>query len=43
MHFLHISCDFMISNDLLEYMEDLIIENKDLQEENHTLKNDLKI
>jgi hypothetical protein len=33
----------MISNDLLEYMEDLIIENKDLQEENHTLKNDLKI
>jgi hypothetical protein len=30
------------SNDLLEHMGDLIIENKDLQEENHTLKNDLK-
>jgi hypothetical protein len=30
------------SNDLLEHMGDHVIENKDLQEENHTLKIDLK-
>jgi ABC-type phosphate transport system auxiliary subunit len=30
------------SNDLLEHMGDLVIENSELKEENHTLKNDLK-